>query len=337
MFKQTGKRWLAIILMAVLLGACATLTTMRGGDRGLKFPHKHHAEQGMGCEDCHAMDDKGMPAMPNHDVCGTCHDFDQEKPDDKCAQCHTRKDWTVTPVKRLLSDEVKFSHQAHADKQVECAACHTDPDRGKLPAKKVMNWCMDCHGKTRPELNECSVCHSVLSKETRPATRQGVRIAHDNPQVWEKTHGRESRRDLEYCRICHEDETSCEECHRKNPPDSHNGAWRGRSHGVRASWDREKCAACHEEDSCVKCHKKTEPASHRGGWGEPLNRHCVNCHYPPNKTGCTVCHENIEHPKALASPHNIGIYGQCRFCHPGGSPYRAPHIMKTGIRCLACH
>jgi hypothetical protein len=339
MFHQAGKRWLAAILMAVLLGACATFTSLHSTrqDRGIKAPHKAHAKESMACTDCHADNDKGEPGMPNHEMCGACHDFDVDKPDDKCAFCHTRPDQKVDALAKALSAETKFNHKAHTDKKVECATCHTDPDKGTLPAGDKMKWCVDCHEKNGAGKTDCAVCHSEISKSVRPKTYRGTRLPHDNPQMWETTHGRQSQRDPEFCNLCHDKETSCEECHRKNPPSSHNMAWRERTHGLRAQWDRQKCAACHEEDSCIRCHKQSQPRSHRGGWGEPLNRHCINCHYPPSDTGCTACHEDIVHPRALASPHVIGLYGNCGMCHPGGVPYRAPHIMNTSIKCLACH
>ena len=341
MFHQTGKRWLAAILMAVLLGACATFTSSHGTrqDRGLKSPHnKQHATEGMACTDCHTQDDKGEPVIPNHELCSTCHYFDTSKPDDKCNFCHTRPEQKLDPLVKVLGGDNKFNHKAHIDKNVECVTCHPDPGKSILaPAADRMKWCMDCHTKNGYGKTDCSVCHSELSKTVRPKTYQGMRLPHDNPQMWETLHGRQSQRDPEFCNRCHDKETSCEDCHRKNPPKSHDIAWRSRTHGMRAEWDRQKCAACHEEDFCVRCHQHTEPTSHKGGWGEPLNRHCINCHYPPSDNGCTACHQEIEHPKALASPHTVGIYGSCWLCHPGSVPYRAPHIMNTSIKCLACH
>ena len=339
MHNRTAKRWLAVLLVLVLLSACATLSSKMKdrNSRGMRFTHKIHEDEGLGCEDCHPANDEGWPGMPNHDICSTCHDFDMEKPDERCERCHLLPEKGSIPVVRTLGDEIKFTHKEHSDKDVECIACHGDEERRVPKVNNSMEWCMDCHAKKGPELNECSVCHKVLNKDVRPLTRQGVRISHDNPILWEKVHGQESERDLYFCTTCHDEVDSCEKCHTQNPPSSHNMAWRRHSHGTRALWDRQSCSTCHEEDSCVRCHKKTEPASHRGGWGPPFNRHCVNCHYPPSDTKCTICHENIEHPSALASPHNIGIYGECRLCHPGGVPYRAPHIMNTGIRCILCH
>jgi len=338
MLRQTRKYGLAMLLVSVLLGACITAGVKHGaGDRGLKPPHKAHEKEGLACTDCHAPNDQGEPGMPNHDMCSTCHDFDVNKADERCAKCHTRPEQQVDPIKKILNTESKFNHKAHAEK-VECAQCHGEPDKFVIPKGNKMEFCMECHKKTRPELTECSVCHKDLNKNVRPGFHEGVRIPHDNPQMWETLHGQESKKDPEFCLICHDREDSCEKCHRTNPPKSHTVAWRGRPHGMRAAWDREKCSACHEEDSCVKCHRHTQPDSHRGSWGGPVNRHCVSCHFPPSDTQCTVCHENMDHPKAVPSPHIIGIYpGQCGACHPGGVPYRAPHMMNTSIRCWACH
>jgi len=90
-------------------------------------------------------------------------------------------------------------------------------------------------------------------------------------------------------------------------------------------------------DFCVRCHQHAEPVSHRGGWGEPLNRHCINCHYPARTAAAPNATRTSSIPKRWPQPHVIGLYGNCGLCHPGGVPYRAPHIMNTSIKCLACH
>jgi hypothetical protein len=206
-----------------------------------------------------------------------------------------------------------------------------------LPKGHVMTFCINCHATVRPELTECSVCHAELSKDIRPKYRGNVRIAHDAPQIWETIHGQESKIDPAYCGICHDKEASCEECHRKNPPKNHTVAWRRKSHGLRATWDRDKCAVCHEEDFCIKCHQNTKPSSHRVGWDAPAYRHCLACHYPPRDAGCTTCHEEVEHRSAPHSPHDAGFPPNCRTCHPGGDPYHAPHPLNSTVRCAVCH
>jgi hypothetical protein len=143
---------------------------------------------------------------------------------------------------------------------------------------------------------------------------------------------------MAYCSLCHDEQESCESCHTQNPPKDHTLAWRRKTHGLEATWDRASCAVCHEEDSCLKCHRNSTPSSHRAGWGSPLNRHCVNCHYPAEQSGCTVCHETIEHEDAMRSPHNLGIFPpNCNLCHPGGLPHQAPHLLNSTVHCVVCH
>jgi hypothetical protein len=69
-------------------------------------------------------------------------------------------------------------------------------------------------------------------------------------------------------------------CHRSEPPESHNVFWHLRGHGIAAMIDRENCAACHETDSCDQCHRNNTPRNHVAGWGEPRDLHCLTCHFP---------------------------------------------------------
>lgn len=337
--RNAGRYAIIGVLFLGFVVACATLTKTRltGKERGIIFSHATHADS-LGCEECH--DTSSAEAIiPNHDICSACHDIDTDNPTaEQCGMCHAREDYSFDARSKILSAEVKFSHDPHIAKEIECAVCHENPDERPLPKQPTMEFCMDCHGKTDPKLNECSVCHSELSKTTVPKTRGGVRILHDAPEIWARQHGNQAQIDPAYCALCHDTETSCEECHRKNPPQNHTVSWRRQGHGFHATMDRTRCAVCHEEDSCLKCHQNTRPSSHRGSWGEPLNRHCVTCHYPPERSNCTVCHESVEHKSANASPHDLGWYpGQCGICHPGGVPYRAPHPLNSTVGCKICH
>lgn len=334
--------WLAIgIAVSVLLAACATLTTMKlaGRDRGLRFSHATHEEAELACDDCHQLED-GKETIPGHDVCSLCHDIDTDNPTpEDCGVCHTRGDYAVEPWKPVLSNEINFSHLNHVEKaSIKCGVCHQNPDKRVLPKGPLMPWCMDCHKKENPALNECAVCHKEIRKDRIPAERHGARIAHDAPGIWEITHGNEYRYDPGYCRLCHDDQSFCDSCHQEKPPRDHTIAWRRKPHGLKAAWDRDRCAVCHEEDMCWKCHQETEPASHRGGWGFPLNRHCANCHFPPQDAGCTTCHVRIEHREAKPSPHVFGVYpSRCAGCHPGGNPFLAPHHVNSTTTCAFCH
>jgi hypothetical protein len=348
MWRQTRKRWLAILLLSAAVGACVTLTgtKSRHVDRGLLFKHATHPATDLACTDCHAVDND-EPKKAGHEICSACHDEQVNLPADSklaktdpkaCGLCHVNPDQSVKPRAKLLEPEQKFAHAPHVAKEIACPTCHPSPDKGALPAGSIMAFCTDCHGKTRRELNECKVCHSEIDKNVRPKSRNGIRIPHDVPQIWETVHGQQYKNDPAFCAMCHEQESHCEECHRKNPPSNHTVAWRRKSHGLRATWDREKCSACHEEDFCIKCHQSAEPSSHRGGWGAPGNRHCLVCHYPVRDTNCTACHEVIEHASAPHSPHERGLYPvRCLTCHPGGDPSRAPHPVNSTAGCMVCH
>jgi hypothetical protein len=347
MVQRSAKFWLAagalVIATSVLFGACASqkenaAPTAKKVDRGVKFSHAHDAHKEIGCTDCHAIENSHA-AMPTHEQCGTCHDINMDKPDEQaCGFCHTRPGFEILERKPILDEEIKFSHQAHVDNKVECKTCHTNPDKAALPTTALKPFCMDCHGKVNPALNECSVCHNKITRDTVPQFRGETRIQHDAPAIWEHVHGQESRVNAAYCALCHDQQRSCDACHQQNPPQNHTISFRRRTHGLQATWDRNKCAACHEEDSCRKCHERTAPESHRGTWGGVVNSHCVSCHYPPQESNCTVCHENIEHKTAMKSPHDFGLFpARCGACHPGGNPYRAPHLMNTTVRCAWCH
>ena len=221
--------------------------------------------------------------------------------------------------------EGPFNHKRHAPLKLGCATCHTSAatdDRAGFPSAQ----------------RQCKVCHSEITAQTRPAFRGGTRIAHDSPEIWIKAHGQEAQFDPAYCAMCHDTVAACEDCHRREKPQNHTVAWRRKAHGLRAVIDQQNCAASHEEEYCTKCHEKTEPASHRAGFGGSLNQHCVSCHYPPQETSCTVCHEEIEHRKAGISPHTFGIFPvNCSACHPGGEPHRAPHLTNNSVSCKNCH
>jgi hypothetical protein len=328
------------VALCVFLGACVAFRAQIAGppDRGVRFNHALHAEQGIGCADCHDMSTPET-TIPGHDVCSICHEIPEDEPTaETCGLCHTRPDYTVDSLISRFRDEIIWSHDPHLAADVDCTTCHAEPDKRVIPPGDTMAWCMDCHGTHSPQLNECSVCHRELREDVVPKFRGDTRIAHDSPQVWQKVHGREARINEKYCSICHDVQNDCETCHRITKPDSHTMSFVRKTHGLQATWDRNKCTVCHEEDSCLKCHQNTKPTSHRGGFDSPVNSHCVQCHYPPQSTSCTVCHESIEHRSARPSPHILGIYPpNCAQCHPGGLPLQAPHIMNSTVRCIVCH
>ncbi len=356
MTHRPGFRGIALAMIAlfgVTVASDAALFGRSGKsvDRGLKSGHNAHIEQQLDCATCHVWEEN-RHVMPGHNLCSICHEIDETATDKaSCNFCHTREDQSVGPVIKRMSVETIFGHEAHLDVSLDCMECHKTPGEiPDLPKGPLMPWCMTCHATSEPPKlesglpdrafasNDCAVCHRELSLETRPQFRGGARIAHDAPDIWLKTHGREAQFDPQYCAMCHDTVATCEDCHSRMKPDNHTIAWRRKPHGLRAVIDQNNCAVCHEEDSCIKCHEKTKPTSHRAGFGGSLNRHCVSCHYPPQESSCTACHQNIEHRKARRSPHGLGIYPvNCAACHPGGLPNRAPHLVNNSVSCRTCH
>lgn len=345
-------------------------------DRGLKSGHNAHIEQQLECATCHQWENGADHVMPGHDLCSICHEIDMdvvglveaamagETTDsaeavkavpaadrESCGFCHTREDQSVDPLVKRMSVETIFAHEPHMEAAIDCMECHSTPGEiPDLPGGPLKPWCMDCHAESEAPMlesgepnvafaeNDCAVCHREISLETRPKFRGGARIAHDVPELWMKIHGNEAQFDPQYCATCHDTVATCDGCHQREMPRNHTVAWRRKPHGLQAMINRESCAVCHEEDSCVKCHSKTEPRSHRAGFAGSRSQHCVSCHYPPQETSCTVCHDNIEHRTASRSPHSLGIFpSNCAECHPGGLPHRAPHLMNNSVRCGVCH
>lgn len=330
----------AALTLCVVLGACVVFRgfTHKKTSRGLVFTHATHAAEGLECIDCHDLSAPEL-TLPKHDLCSICHDIPEEEPTaEACGFCHTKPDYSVLARVAILSEETKFDHAPHEVAGLACAECHADPDKFALPAGPMMPVCMDCHEQVDAKLTDCAVCHKELRLDVVPTFHGTKRIAHDSPRIWEKVHGSESQVDPMFCATCHDEQTSCADCHRITKPSNHTVAWNRKTHGILAGWDRMNCAVCHEEDSCMKCHESTQPTSHRGSFGPPQDTHCVQCHFPP-ENNCTICHENIEHLSSGASPHDVGggFSGNCAECHPGGIAGRAPHVVNSGVDCRVCH
>lgn len=366
--KQRFKLFATVVMAYALLTACTTWRSVLlhgklppAPNRGIIANHELHANVGMGCFNCHEVIQGERVSFVDHDTCMLCHEIPEDSlteplkfvGDSSCKKCHTRNDFSVAPKRQLITDEIIFDHEVHVTAEVNCTECHSNPDRPVAKTGVLMKACMECHEghslsfsgvatsglmATSYQANECSVCHTTLTKDTIPTHRNGRRIAHDASTVWKKTHGQESYLDAAYCMQCHEEPDDCMTCHRIMKPDNHTIAWNRKLHGAHASWDSQSCSVCHEEDSCIKCHKNTEPRSHRGSFSAPKNNHCVSCHVPVENS-CIMCHESIEHRTANRTPHDAGggYTGNCAACHPGGIAGTAPHLINPTVGCLACH
>ncbi len=336
-----GRAVLLVLSVALALTACRTIYGIFGGGGGPVFPHQPHVDEGMDCDACHPGALEGVYAgLPGTTKgCMLCHkDIDKGKPRDKTVAAFVVEGRPAWASKKEdysgSSGDVKFSHAAHADADVECSQCHP-AEAGESGSEVRISGgkpeCLACHDKTA-KAGDCSVCHKVLRKDAPPPS---------HGSNWTLVHGSCSRDTIRgtgetTCSQCHK-QTSCDSCHQETKPASHKGFWRRRGHGLTASIDRTKCAACHTPDYCARCHSETKPFSHRGSFGPPRNLHCVTCHLSGSGNSCGVCHKdfpaheqgptrpaNSAHETAVSPsgclechttlPHPVPS-GDCRFCH----------------------
>lgn len=320
-------------LAAPVVG-CALLTGLGlTGGTPYAFPHALHVkDQGLDCDACHAGAIEGAAAgMPELSQCMLCHqEMDGEKPPERRASHYFPNGAMPTAHVKVLPAGTKFSHAAHAGRNVACTECHGDVTAaGWAPATagRLKADCMGCHAE-RQVRNDCATCHDEWRRDTPPGS---------HAENWRRVHGGRARAatgaSQDQCALCHT-ESACAACHRTQQPESHSPHWRQVSHGLAASLDREACSVCHESDSCNRCHQETAPRSHRAGWGSPRDTHCLDCHWD-SQSSCTVCHSGTpSHATATPKPswHVAGM--NCRLCHGAGAPL--PHV-DSGANCESCH
>jgi len=333
------KRILASPLTAALAllacGGCMLLETWRPGERGLVFSHELHVvEEGLECVSCHESaeveEDPGMPAL---DSCAVCHDdLDAElAPERRVAALFEGDSFRAVHASRLDA-EVVFAHREHVGTVEDCGACHRGIETNRGVDARVavdMEACQRCHDR-RAAPNECATCHSVVGTAWAPPS---------HARDWTRLHGSACRRSdpppADDCSLCHSD-SSCEECHRLEPPRSHDANFRLRGHAILAKVDRAACATCHESQTCDACHADTLPFSHRGpSFGGIRNTHCLSCHFPLQGEGCVTCHKGTpSHAFGPPKPdwHDAGM--DCRACH--GTSLPLSHV-ENGSNCNLCH
>jgi hypothetical protein len=324
----------AAVACATALAGCVLVDALVSRERPFAFNHRIHVEdEGLGCTDCHSTEGGGeVPSMPTARQCALCHDeLDSEKPPER--RVATLFDGNVYRAARVAgnSDEISFCHNRHTARGDDCLACHADFQTNERVSPELaldMDACVACHTE-RSASNACATCHVTIREDRPPPSHVAD---------WRREHGRVVRActgaTADRCETCHA-ETSCESCHFATIPDSHNGHWRRRGHGLAASMDRESCATCHRPDSCDRCHQETEPLDHVGMWGAPLDRHCFACHEPLQNETCAVCHQGTpSHALATPLPPDHSPAMNCRMCHGAGQPL--PHV-DNGDLCTACH
>lgn len=233
-----------LILPTLIFSVIFIFAVVADDDSGevINFNHTLHViDAEMACSDCHMFDGTARP-LPDHDVCGNCHDVEEE-----CGMCHKNPDEpeAMPPISGLYEG---FAHAAHT--KFECKNCHTIEDITELTIPGMSD-CQVCHENNEGPLN-CVDCHKGDSP--RPMDHQLA--------SWHKDHGLEAQMMSEECAACH-DQSSCDDCHqglnitsRPHPP-----GWIF-NHFADASIDG-SCLSCHEtRQSCVTCHRSLLPIPH---------------------------------------------------------------------------
>ena len=336
--KPASAKWRlphVLVLAWLLATACLSMPSSRRTEPS--FPHRVHViDNQLACTVCHgSVLSSEQPGMPPPELCAPCHDqFDGDKPMGRrvSAFFDEQSRYRTVAVSGLTSD-VTFSHRQHVTgAKLDCVACHGDvASQEDVPLAPLarMAACVDCHQQAGLS-NACEQCHVEINAGWPPPSHL---------RNWMRGHGEVSRRDSEIsadnCALCHENATGCVACHQQMPPADHDQTFRLRTHGLRASIDRGRCAVCHTQDGCQQCHQVTRPRSHRGGFGAPGQRHCVGCHLPVVDNGCAVCHPSApSHELATALPADHLPSMNCRQCH--GNGVSLPHP-DGGHVCTACH
>ncbi|MCB9898565.1 MAG: cytochrome c3 family protein [Planctomycetes bacterium] len=322
------------VVLAVAVTGCVLFEQLGFMDADVAFPHALHVDAGLGCEDCHAGASAGEYVHAEAATCAMCHeDIDAEQPDATRHSTNVLAAALAAEAERpARTEDVQFSHAPHAKAGLACADCHGDVASSTTLATverpERMADCTTCHTE-RQAPTECRTCHAVIDTTVKPATHAAA---------WTKRHGQVFRADtgatVDNCSLCHT-QSSCTQCHKDNPPSSHDNAWRLRAHGIAASMDRDSCAACHTTDSCQRCHEESRPISHIGTFAAPRDTHCFGCHFPVQDNTCAVCHKGTpSHFDATPLPDNHSPGLNCRQCH--GVDVKLPHV-DNGSSCILCH
>jgi len=253
---------------------------------------------------------KGFPAS----------DENGRKKEASCGVCHPRDDERLTlpaesPGAGLPGEDprdtgkwaVRFAHESH--ESLSCLTCHKAGS--EAPAGPVeADACFECHGESI-KAGRCRDCHGkdrFFPSHHKPSgkwtKRHGYRA---NVMVFpdRRSWNRVTTGHAYDCGACHRDD-QCRKCHQLNRPDSHNGFWRIRAHGITALAQRESCAFCHVETFCVRCHKNTRPINHVGNWNMLHGKAVAQGH----AERCWVCH-----PRRITRIR-VGNTPECLLCHP---------------------
>lgn len=349
----------------------------------LRFSHEKHLAFGtLDCLDCHAGAKTSTQAsdvmLPEPRLCDGCHGSDHANPSDvkagpssmgSCGFCHVGwKEGAGNRVARVVipPPNLRFSHKAHADRNIGCGHCHGDVASLDLVTREHlprMRDCLVCHDMPEPARGgakaECVTCHLANADGTLRTRFPSGQLL---PPAWlggaEHTadflfrHRFLAATDAQLCSSCHT-EDYCTDCHdgRIRPRSFHPNDWLS-MHAVAAFQDQPRCTNCHNLQSfCLLCHQRagvvmSGPNQAGAGRGERFHppgfadlrgrgpghhafeamRNLNACVSCHTERDCAMCHATVGRRGLGVSPHGPGFTARCR------SAFR-----RNPRPCLVCH
>lgn len=147
---------LATVLAALALG-CVKKELPPAPQRP-SFNHQTHVQgAGQECAACHATATTAARAgMPEVAVCQACHGDDPAWPSPVM-----RDGQPVWSSFTAISDEVRFSHQAHTSQGLKCDDCHGKMAENTATGRELaftMDTCTSCHTRKKASTS-CLTCH----------------------------------------------------------------------------------------------------------------------------------------------------------------------------------
>ena len=297
----------------------------------LKFNHRLHGAQGIGCSTCHGdlsgVDEATRVQLPSMDLCLRCHAGGLQRTSSSIAS-------ESSPAPGVEGGSRSRRAGSASDR---CSVCHPTESSGLL---------------------QLQFASGVL-------VPTGALRGDDHREADFRTrHGSIAQSGVDYCSACHR-ESYCMRCHNAvtKPLDLHGGNYVAR-HAIDARRNQPDCSTCHRQQSfCIGCHERLAVASHSTlpgrppvsafapaqprrfhpeGWasvggGAPENQHgiearrnqrsCASCH---REDTCLACHSTLPDSRVPggANPHPIDWIssGRCRAL-----------VSHNPRLCLKCH
>lgn len=349
------KRAVVLLLLALLLVACARVLGIRPAERK-PFPHHEHVTKGgVTCVQCH----KGIMTatendplhLPDTATCTSAGCHAQPHDPHPCKDCHGLQ--STREEAQMDLDNLKFQHLTHnRSLKGNCAYCHQGVQTNSDHVRPPMAVCLTCHEHQDDfaQARTCDRCHRDIRGEgVRPTSH----VAHDGD--WLREHGNRAYSARDLCATCHADKF-CAGCHGLTVPalpekmafddtlraGVHRAGFDSR-HSLEARTQPGLCTTCHATgEFCESCHSRNGvdvgsggASPHPPGWvgtrGE-RNDHgpaawrdpsiCAACHTGAGEQLCIGCHRvggvgGNPHRAGWTSNKRPTIDQPCRSCHEG--------------------